>query len=72
MSMLDDIDELFRYSHLPDELQAISKPFYELAHKIAEDKSFDNDTQRDMRHEAIRDLWAVKNRMVWIAADRKR
>jgi hypothetical protein len=29
--------EFFNYDHLPPELQKISKPFYELAHKMAED-----------------------------------
>lgn len=29
--------QFFKYEHLPEKLQAISKPFCELAHKIAHD-----------------------------------
>ncbi len=72
MPILDDIDDLFRYSHLPADLQVVSAPFLLMALQIAEHRDEDTETEREMRTEAIRDLWAVKNRIVWIAAERKR
>jgi hypothetical protein len=35
--MTDPILQFFAYAHLPEKLQAFSKPFSDLAHKMAEE-----------------------------------
>ena len=57
------IEELFRYNHLPEHLQAKSKPFHDMATTIvAESPPSAEQTL------AIRKLWEVKNLVVWIAS----
>jgi hypothetical protein len=35
--MKDRLLRFFNYTHLPEHLQAVSKPFHDLAHKICDD-----------------------------------
>ncbi|MFD3614423.1 hypothetical protein ACFWWT_04070 [Streptomyces sp. NPDC058676] len=45
----------FRYDHLPEDLQEVSKPFHDLAHQLAETLSGPEVTR------ALGDLWDAKN-----------
>lgn len=58
-----DVCEFFAYSHLPQHLQAVSKPFFELATTI-----YDNLPECEERTLTLRKLWEAKNYAVWIAA----
>ncbi|MFF3310472.1 hypothetical protein [Streptomyces sp. NPDC002952] len=53
----------FRYDHLPEPLQAVSKPFYDLAHQLAETLSGPEVTR------ALGDLWDAKNWAVVAASN---
>ncbi|MFJ5157025.1 hypothetical protein ACIQCF_36930 [Streptomyces sp. NPDC088353] len=45
----------FRYDHLPEPLQKVSRPFHDLAHELAKTLSGPEVTK------ALDDLWAAKN-----------
>ncbi|MFJ8110001.1 hypothetical protein [Streptomyces sp. NPDC096132] len=45
----------FRYDHLPEDLQKVSKPFHDLAHELAKSLSGPEVTK------ALDDLWSAKN-----------
>ncbi|MGQ4358575.1 hypothetical protein [Streptomyces sp. SAS_272] len=53
----------FRYDHLPAGLQAVSKPFHDLAHRIAETLTGPEVTR------ALGDLWDAKNWAVVAASN---
>lgn len=53
----------FRYDHLPAALQAVSKPFHDLAHQLAETLSGPEVTR------ALGDLWDAKNWAVVAASN---
>ena len=55
------ITSLFRYSHLPEHLQKVSKPFHDLAMELAEYPPSPEMTL------AIRALWESKNLAVFAA-----
>lgn len=40
----------FEYAHLPEKLQAISKPFCDLAHQMALDLPYCPETSAGLRH----------------------
>lgn len=44
-----DLLQFFEYSHLPEKLQVISKPFGELAQKIAETLPVNSETEAALR-----------------------
>ncbi|MFD3835300.1 hypothetical protein ACFWWC_03460 [Streptomyces sp. NPDC058642] len=52
----------FRYDHLPAHLQAVSRPFHDLAHRLAETLSGPEVTK------ALDDLWKSKNWAVLAAS----
>lgn len=54
------IDSLFRYQHLPEALQEVSKPFHELALAMIHDIPQSSELTL-----AIRKLWEVKNLAVF-------
>jgi hypothetical protein len=56
----------FRYDHLPANLQAVSKPFHDLAHRLAETLSGPEVTK------ALDDLWNAKNWAVVAASNAER
>jgi hypothetical protein len=53
----------FRYDHLPSHLQAVSRPFHDLAHQLTETLSGPEVTK------ALDDLWAAKNWAVVAASN---
>lgn len=53
----------FCYGHLPERLQAVSKPFHDLAHQLAETLSGPEVTK------ALDDLWKAKNWAVVAASN---
>lgn len=57
------VEKLFRYAHLPPNLQAASKPFHDLAVQITE--MVPSTAERTL---ALRALWEAKNLVVWAAA----
>lgn len=57
------IEALFRYTHLPEHLQAVSKPFHDMAHDIVSQAP--PSAEQTL---ALRKLWEVKNLVVWIAS----
>lgn len=57
------IESLFRYSHLPEHLQAVSKPFYDMAMDIIAQAPPSAEQTLALRH-----LWDAKNLVVWVAA----
>lgn len=59
----EQIEALFRYTHLPEHLQEISKPFHDMAHDIVAQAP--PSTEQTL---ALRKLWEVKNLVVWIAS----
>ncbi|MGW5409036.1 hypothetical protein [Streptomyces spiralis] len=52
----------FRFDHLPERLQAVSRPFHDLAHQLAETLSGPEVTK------ALDDLWKAKNWAVLVAS----
>ncbi|MFM9675762.1 hypothetical protein [Streptomyces brasiliscabiei] len=56
----------FRYDHLPQHLQEVSKPFHDLAHRLAETLSGPEATK------ALDDLWKAKNWAVVAASNAER
>lgn len=56
----------FRYDHLPTFLQAVSKPFHDLAHQLAETLTGPEVTR------ALGDLWDAKNWAVVAASNAER
>ncbi|MFF9312139.1 hypothetical protein ACF1BS_14635 [Streptomyces sp. NPDC014748] len=52
----------FRFDHLPAALQAVSRPFHDLAHQLAETLSGPEVTK------ALDDLWKAKNWAVLVAS----
>ncbi|MEU6222233.1 hypothetical protein [Streptomyces sp. NPDC047042] len=55
--------ENFRYDHLPAHLQAVSRPFHDLAHQLAETLTEPEVTK------ALDELWAAKNWAVVAASN---
>jgi hypothetical protein len=53
----------FRYDHLPQHLQEVSKPFHDLAHRLAETLTGPEITK------ALDDLWKSKNWAVLAASN---
>lgn len=60
------VRKLFRFEHLPDFLQSVSKPFHDLALDLI--NSLPPSPERTL---AIRELWAAKNLAVYAAVDAK-
>lgn len=58
------LHKLFRYEHLPAELQLTSKPFHDLAMKLFNDLNPSAETTL-----VFRKLWDAKNLAVWSAAN---
>ncbi|WP_328426052.1 hypothetical protein [Streptomyces sp. NBC_00443] len=54
----------FRYHHLPAALQEVSRPFHDLAHRLAETVTGPEATK------ALDDLWKSKNWAVVAASNR--
>lgn len=63
---MDKVESLFRYSHLPEDLQAHSKPFYDLAVKLTD--TLPSSAEYTL---AIRALWEAKNLAVFAAVEAK-
>lgn len=63
---MDKAVSLFRYSHLPEHLQAASKPFYDLAVNLVE--TLPNSAECTL---ALRSLWEAKNLAVFAAVEAK-
>lgn len=61
---IEKIQKLFRYNHLPPELQAVSQPFYNLA--IALPITLPPSAELTL---AIRKLWEAKNLAVYAAVE---
>jgi hypothetical protein len=59
------IESLFRYAHLPEHLQKVSKPFHDMALEI-----FDPMNPSAEQTLAIRKLWEVKNLVVFAAVEK--
>mgnify|MGYP003392433220 CR=1 FL=1 len=59
MMPYDAILQFFSFEHLPDALQAVSRPFGEMAHKIVE--TLPNNRERDV---ALRKLLEAKDAAV--------
>ena len=49
---------LFQYQHLPEAIQAVSKPFHDLAMKMFDDIP---DEKGAYRTKALNELWNAKN-----------
>ena len=64
MNTREEVCAFFAYSHLPEELQAVSKPFFKLATLTV----FDELKPTAERTLALRKLWEAKNYAVWQAA----
>lgn len=60
------IESLFRYAHLPEHLQAMSKPFHDLALSLIAELP-----QSAELTLAIRSLWEAKNLAVYAAVATK-
>ncbi|UAT28873.1 hypothetical protein PP753_gp34 [Dinoroseobacter phage vB_DshP-R7L] len=61
---MDKTQSLFRYEHLPEHLQEVSKPFYDMAVKLTEDLLPSAEVTL-----ALRKLWEAKNLAVFAAAE---
>jgi len=59
----EKIESLFRYTHLPEHLQAVSKPFHDMALNIISQGPPSAEQTLAIRH-----LWDAKNLVVWIAS----
>lgn len=62
----DKVESLFRYSHLPDFLQEVSKPFHDLALKLITDLPSSAEVTL-----ALRSLWEAKNLSVFAKVETK-
>lgn len=62
----DKIKSLFRYAHLPEHLQTVSKPFYDLAFSLIAELP-----QSAELTLAIRSLWEARNLAVYAAITAK-
>lgn len=60
------IESLFRYAHLPEHLQAVSKPFHDLALTLIAELP-----QSAELTLAIRSLWEAKNLAVFAKVEAK-
>lgn len=61
--------KLFAFDHLPERLQAISRPFAELANTIAYgENAMGSATNMRLTEEALMKLWETKNLVVLLAA----
>lgn len=49
MGYLYDVQRYFEYAHLPEKLQAVSKPFCELAHTMAQNRPDCQETEAGLR-----------------------
>ncbi|MFI9824406.1 hypothetical protein ACIHFC_28740 [Streptomyces sp. NPDC052013] len=56
----------FRYDHLPTHLQEVSRPFHDLAHRLADSLAGPEVTK------ALDDLWKAKNWAVVAASNGQR
>ncbi len=59
------VKELFVYSHLPEHLQKVSKPFHDTALAIHGDLPLTAELTL-----CLRKLWEAKNYAVWCAAQK--
>lgn len=53
-----EANKLFAYEHLPEHLQEVSRPFYELAGELFNSIP---DSMGAYRTKALNELWAAKN-----------
>lgn len=58
---MSEIVKYFKYDRLPEHLQMVSKPFYELAHKINQDSIF---VDEDEKQAGLRKLLEAKDCIV--------
>ena len=63
---INKVESLFRFSHLPEDLQAVSKPFYLLAIKLVYEQKPSAELTLAIRH-----LWEAKNLAVFSAVEAK-
>lgn len=56
----DHVARMFRYSHLPEHLQEVSKPYHDMALNIC--ALLPASAERTL---ALRKLWEAKNLVVW-------
>lgn len=61
MRSVEEVQTMFKYDHLPANLQAVSMPFHDLAVKVYEDGP-----DGPMVTKALNDLWQAKN---WAVAN---
>ncbi|CBX87959.1 hypothetical protein [Roseovarius Plymouth podovirus 1] len=61
---MDKVEKLFRYEHLPDHLQEVSKPFHDMAVDLVENLLPSAEVTL-----AIRKLWEAKNLAVYAAVE---
>lgn len=61
---MDKATSLFRYEHLPEHLQAVSKPFHDLAVSLVEELPASAECTL-----ALRSLWEAKNLAVFAAVE---
>ena len=59
------IEALFRYGHLPEHLQKVSKPFHDMALDLVDD--FEPNAEVTL---AIRKLWEAKNLVVYATVEK--
>ncbi|ANJ20768.1 hypothetical protein HYO99_gp34 [Roseobacter phage RD-1410W1-01] len=62
----EKVESLFRYAHLPDDLQAVSSPFYHLAMDLT--RTLPQSAELTL---ALRSLWEAKNLAVFAAVEAK-
>lgn len=62
----EKIDSLFRYAHLPNHLQEVSKPFHDMAMDLVENTPPSAELTLAIRH-----LWDAKNLIVFAAVEDK-
>lgn len=63
---MDKVESLFRYAHLPEDLQAASKPFHDLAVHLTD--TLPSSAEYTL---ALRSLWEAKNLAVFAAVEAK-
>lgn len=61
---IEKVDKLFRYGHLPQHLQDISRPFHDLAFEITH--KIPNTAEYTL---FLRSLWEAKNLAVYAAVE---
>lgn len=63
---MDKVESLFRYAHLPEDLQEASKPFHDLAVHLT--NTLPSSAEYTL---ALRSLWEAKNLAVFAAVEAK-